>query len=91
MGVAATAASHTLAKQTATEEAVATSKGEAADGDEPTPPAVPADMLRADTAAVVGTSMAPTDAPAVGAYPTATDGAVAYKTLEAAIGNLPVW
>jgi len=91
MAVAAPAASHFLAKRTAAEEAVATIKGEAADGDEPIPPAAPADLLRADTAAVVGTSMAPTDAPAVGAYPTATEEVAAYKTLEVANGNLPVW
>jgi len=91
MAVAAPAASQFLAKRTIAEEAVATIKEEAVDGDEHIPPAAPADLLRADTAAMVGTSMAPTDAPAVGAYPTATDEVAAYKTLEVANGNLPVW
>jgi len=88
--VAPTAASSNVAKPTANDVAMATNEKEAVAADEPILSTTPADMLRADTAAVVEMDMAPTDTAAVGASPTAADGVVAKKKVEIANGNLPV-
>jgi len=80
-GVAATAAFSKVAKPTAKDEAMATNKEEAVAADEPILSTTPADMLRAETAAVVGMDMVPTDTAAVGASTTAADGVVANKTV----------